>query len=275
MSQVRFNHVFVGLMGLGVISAYAIPPWITERAKGKADALLYPVSKPVRAIAAAMNEKYGSVQLPPGQTRERNRSEISIENEELRQEVAWLTQQLDALKLVEAENKRLGKMLDYFKQVDVIGGDSSPGRESLSLAPATGVNTSVDAPVICLEGLVGRFIEGGRVRLVTDASSTVIGEFGRFEHGKWVTLSIPRASVRGIGNGAMKVDHLTMKDVEGLKVGDWVVVDDKSVGVRIQARPIGVVESIKPLASKPLFAEIRIVPRTDLRKLTRVLVMKK
>lgn len=276
MSQLRFNHVFLGLMGLGVITSYFIPPWITRRAEGKADVLLVPVSKPVRAIASGLSDKYGSKPLPPGQTRERTHSEVFTENEQLRQEVAWLTRQLEELKLVEAEQKRLGSLLNYFKLVDVIGGDATPGRESLALLPATGVVTSVDAPVMCPEGLVGRFVEGGRVRLITDPGSLVIGEFGRFENGKWTPLSVPRASVRGVGNNQMKVDHLTMKEIAPLKVGDFVVVDDPSFRDRIiQARPLGQVESIKPQASKPLFAEIRIQPRTDLKKLTKVLVMKK
>ena len=43
MSQFRFNHAFVMMMVGGTACAFLIPPRITERAKGKADVLLYPV----------------------------------------------------------------------------------------------------------------------------------------------------------------------------------------------------------------------------------------
>src|SRR5258706_257990 len=84
------------------------------------------------------------------------------------------------------QRKRLGPLLDYFKPVTVLAGDATPGRESLVLAPASGVDMSAGAPVVGPDGLlVGRLVEGRRVRLVTDKDFTLVGQFGRWENGNW------------------------------------------------------------------------------------------
>lgn len=275
MPQLRFNHVFFGLMALGLASSYLISPSVTNRAKGKAELLLLPVVKPVSGIGSWFNDKYAQKKLPPGETRSRADSELMLENHELRQQVVFLTQQLEELRLVQAERKRLGKLLDYFVPVGVIGADASPGRESLAILPASGTVMSPDSPVMCAEGLVGKIVEGRRVRLATDKDFAVTGRFGRYENNQWVWLNIPKASARGGGQGVLRVDHLTLKEVESLKPGDWIVIAEPDWPDIVQGRQIGQVESKRPLPSKPVFAEVIVKPRTDLRKLREVLVMKK
>ncbi len=275
MSQIRFNQAFIGLLAAGAISSLVIPPSITGRAQGKADVLLYPVVKPVRAIADSLNSKYADRPLPPGETRQRNDSEIAAENTLLRQQITFLNTQLEDLRLVEAERKRVGKLLDYFKPVGVIGGDAGPGRESLSILPASGIDTSPGTPVMCSDGLVGRIVEGGRVRLITDGGFTMTGQFGRWENGNWNTLAIPNPSVKGAGAGQMRVENLTVEQAQPLKPGDWVVISDADFPRILQGGQIGQVDSIAPMRSKPKFAEIIVKPRTDLRKLREVLVLRK
>ena len=52
MSKSGANQLFFTLVGVGVLTALAIPQSVTDRAKGKEELLLYPVIKPVRVIAA-------------------------------------------------------------------------------------------------------------------------------------------------------------------------------------------------------------------------------
>lgn len=275
MSQVRFNHVFVLLMFAAGACALVIPPHVTDRARGRGDVLFKPVAGPVRAVAAWAHARYGAPDRPPGDARPRDRAEVERENVALRGQVAFLTKQLEALSLVEAERRRLGTLLDYFKPVSVIGGDTTPGRESLSLTPAAGVSTAPGTPVMYADGVVGRLVESRRVRLITDPGSALAGEFGRFEGGQLLTVPMPKASVKGAGNGTMRVDNLTTKDVGELKVGDLVIVTDPEPEYEVlRGQILGEVAEIHPLPSKPLFAEILIRPRTDLRKLREVLVMK-
>jgi cell shape-determining protein MreC len=276
MSSSSFNQVFFVLVMLALLGAIAIPPSVTRRAQGKADVLLVPVVKPVRSIAAYVHAKFARKTPPPGEERFRTDNELAAENGVLRQQVSFLTRQLQELKLVEAERKKFGPLLDYFKPVTVIGGDGSPTRASLSLMPTGGIDTSVGTPVIYADGVVGKLVEGGRVRLVTDRDSTIAAEFARYDNGAIVTLGLPKASVRGTG-GEMRVENLTVKEVEGvLRPGDIVIVSDPADYRKIvQGRPFGQVESVRPLPSKPLFAEIVVKPRMDLRTLPEVLVLRK
>ena len=52
----------------------------------------------------------------------------------------------------------------------------------------------------------------------------------RWENEKYTALKVPKASVRGIGNGTMRVENLTIKEAENaenpIKPGDWVVISD-------------------------------------------------
>ena len=246
MSQIRFNQAFIGLVAGGVLGSFLIPPSITDRAKGKVDLLLVPVVRPVRAIAGMFHSKWGDKSLPPGETVQRTDAQLSAENVDLRQQVVFLNRQLEDLRLVEAERKRLGKLLDYFK------------------------------PVMCPDGLVGRLVEGRRVRLITDKDFIIVGQFGRWENGAWVPVPTPKPSVKGMGRGVMQVVNLTLKDTEKVKPGDWVIISDTTDYPDIlQGRKIGQVESVRALPGKALFAEIIVKPSTDLRQLQEVLVMRK
>jgi hypothetical protein len=248
------------------------------RAQGKVDGLLWPVVKPVRAIAEGFHSKFGRKELPPGETRLRGDSELAVENDKLRQQVAHLNQQLEELKNVEAERRRMGDLLEYCTPVAVMGGDSSSTRESISLAPLSGVSLQADLPVLSPEGLVGKITEGGRVRLITDRNYTIIAQFGRFVDGKWTIIATPKASVVGMGGGQMQVTNLTVAEAKDLRPEDWVIIHDPDAFGRpfssiLQGRKIGQIDSIRPLPSKPLFAEIVVRPKENLRTLKEVMVM--
>jgi cell shape-determining protein MreC len=275
MSQVRFNHLFLGLMGGGVVCAFLIPPWITVRAQGKVDGLLYPVAKPVRSVAEGLHSRFGKKGLPPGETRVRGDSELAEENARLRQQVAFLHAKLDELRYVEAERKRMGELLDFCTPVAVMAGDSSLTRDSIVLAPLSGVSVPAGTPVLYADGLVGKVVDGSRVRLITDRNYTIVGGFGRWKDGNWVKIQTPRPTVVGMGQGRMVVNNLSVDEAKGLEPGDWVIIDDEeSYPGILQGRKIGQVESVKPMASKPLFAEIIVRPKiADLRRLREVMVL--
>src|SRR5688572_15291495 len=214
MSQVRFNHLFLGLMGGGVVCAFLIPPWITVRAQGQVDGLLYPVAKPVRSIADGLHSRFGKKPLSPGETRLRSDPELAEENSALRQEVARLHSQLDTLKYVEAERKRMGPLLDFCTPVGVMAGDTSATRESIVLAPLSGVSVPAGTPVLYAEGLVGKVVDGSRVRLITDRNYTIVGDFGRWKDEKWHRIPTPKPTVVGIGQGQMVVNNLSVEEAK-------------------------------------------------------------
>jgi cell shape-determining protein MreC len=247
-----------------------------DRVRRHADAALIPVSKPARAIAGMFSRRFGAKTLPPGETVRPTDQQLALENADLKQQVSFLSGQIHHLTLVEEERKRLGPLLQYFKPVAVIGGDTTPGRESLSILPASGVEFAKGTPVMSPDGVVGRLTEAGRVRLITDPGFKITAGFGRWKEGVWNKLDIPKGACTGLGNGAMRIDNLTMKEAESLKPGDWVIVDqDTDFPNLIWDRQFAQVESIRPFTAKPLYAEIILKPRNDLRKLREVLVMRK
>ena len=108
------------------------------------------------------------------------------------------------------------------------------------------------------------------------AVSSITAQFGRWNENIWNRLDTDKAACTGIGNNTMRIDNLTMKQVEGLKQGDWVTIgEDSDFPKLVHGQPFAVIETIRPIPSKPLFAEIIVKPRTDLRKLSEVLVMRK
>jgi hypothetical protein len=184
---------------------------------------------------------------------------------------------LEGLERVESERKALGPIFDYFKPVTVLGGDATSGRDSLGFLPTSGIDTSEKTPVMCPEGFVGR-IEGRRIRLVTDREFTVAGQFGHWEEGKWVPHDTVQPSVKGVGNGQMRIGNLSLKEAEKVKPSDAVVINDPDPDYYpaiMHHRVIGQVESIRPQPDKPLFAEIIVKPRIDLRKLKEVWILRK
>jgi hypothetical protein len=278
MSQIRFNQAYVALVTAGVASMFFVPPSVTNRAKGKEEMLLLPVVKPVRAIASMFARRYGEKPLPAGEARPRTDSELSTENAELRQQVAFLTRQVEELQFINAQRKRLGPLRNYVTAVGVIGGDATPGRESLSLMPTSAGDVSQDAPVMTPDGAIAGTIQGNRVRLITDKTSRLSGSFGRWEGGKWTPVATSlKASVAGAGGGRMHIEHLTLSEVTALKPGDWVVlaeIDGPHASMMLN-RLIGQIESIGPLPGKPQFALIVVRPNEDLARLREVMVLKK
>jgi cell shape-determining protein MreC len=276
MSSSRFNTVF-GAMTMGAaLCALVLPPTAMDRVRKHADVVLLPVTKPTRAIAGMFSRRFAAKTLPPGETARPTDEQLALENADLKQQVAFLKHELEDLRLVEAERKRLGPMLEYFKPVAVVGGDATPGRESLGIMPASGVEFTKDTPVMCPDGVVGRLTDARRVRLITDPGFKTTAGFGRWNDGVWTPVTTLKAACTGIGNGAMRIENLTVKEAEGLKPADWVVIgDDTDFPKLMHGRPLGQIETIRPLAAKPLFAEIIVKPRVDLRKLPEVLVMRK
>lgn len=277
MSSSRFNTLFGAMITGAVLCALLIPPSATDRVRKHAELILAPVAKPARSIAAMFNRRWGPKLLPPGETTRPSDQALALENSDLKQQVAFLSLQLQQLTLVEAERKRLGPLIQYFKPVGVIGGDSTPGRDSLSIMPASGVEFAPGSPVMCPEGVVGRLTDARRVRLVTDRDYKITGAFVRWaDGGVWKPIDAPKAACTGIGNNTIRIDNLTMKEAEALKPGDWVTVADLTdYPELLQGRPFAQIKTIRPLPSKPLFAEIIAEPRVDLRKLREVMVMRK
>src|SRR4051812_20187899 len=117
MFNLRFNQVFVGLLGLSVLSAFVIPPRFTNPVRN-IQGLFVPVSGPARSIASRGQDRFA-----PPMRDNRPAGEIYRENEELRQTLLSVTGQLEQLRRINQDREQLGDTRPLCTPVAVIGSD--------------------------------------------------------------------------------------------------------------------------------------------------------
>jgi hypothetical protein len=80
--------------------------------------------------------------------------------------------------------------------------------------------------------------------------------------------------IQGTGRGDMVVGNLPFEDVaKVLRVNDWVALADEAWPAAVQGMHVGRIVSIGRLERQPLFAEIHVLPATDLTRLRDVWVL--
>src|SRR4051794_22114446 len=222
MSWVRFQHVFAALLVLCALSAFVIPERYTTRAQPQLQGLFYPVARPVRSIAAALNGRLSKPE--PGDPRDKDT--LAEENDLLRQELAARSEELDELRRRNAERDKLGPIRDQCTPVKVIGDDTG-NREGLLLQGSTLEGLKQGQAVLFAGGMVGKLdrppgLAGAMARLITDKGMRVGAYFGRFEKNANGELTFQRietspALIEGTGEGAMRcATMLTMEEVTKL-----------------------------------------------------------
>jgi cell shape-determining protein MreC len=291
MSYLRFNHVFFALMMLSVVFAFVIPPEKAGRLAPQIQLLFVPVSRPIGAIAAVISNRFAS-----SESEDRRKTEdIRRENLQLRGDVASLQTQLDEMYRRNAELDKLGSVKDLCRLIKVIGSDSGT-RDSLEIEGSTLQGISNDMYVLIPGSLVGQIqragVGGAQVRLITDPGFRRTIRFVRFTsiNGKtqFERLGMPAVLAEGLGNGLMVVRGLTWAAIgcddkgkpngagETLHVGtDFAELYDNDSPRRLQGQMLGRVVSIGPRNDARGYAEIRLAPNANLKKLREVMVMTK
>ena len=280
MSFLRFKHAYVGLLGLAGLSAFAIPAPYTRKAVPDVQALFSPISWPVRSVAEKLSSKFDS------QVAEENRTKGALldENEELRQQVAKLSHDLDELRKISAGFEGLGDLKERCRSYPVVFNDSGT---SDSLAISTSSLSGVRAGMYALlpsgiAGIVERAgVGGAQIRLVTDRNFPgVRGYFtkpARDVHNEPVFLRLKTdpVLVKGVGNGQMVI-AMQRRDVleqAGVGPGAWVSVEDSEWHPDLQGFRIGTVTEVRPRRDSSLHADVIVKPATDLRRVRRVMVL--
>ena len=205
MSQLRFQHVFVALMALSGLSAFALPVKVSGRSSPQISMLFAPIARPAAAIASFLFHRMGG----DLQEDSRDLETIRRENQELKAAVAALTQQNNTLAQRGAELDKLGPVRDLCVLVSVVGADAGM-RESLSLRSSTLEGIKDGLFVLYPGGVVGQIeragVVGAQVRLLTDPGFRVRGSFGKFHRRadnqiEFSKLNAPTALVEGAGAG--------------------------------------------------------------------------
>jgi len=281
MSQLRFQHVFVGLMAISALSAFALPARLTGRSHPQISMLFAPVAIPSAKIAGFFFRRLGGEQVQDSRDLETIRSE----NRQLKSDAISLQEQLNELMQRNAEREKLGLVRNLCTPVAVVGADSGT-RESLSLRSSTLEGITEGLFVLYPGGVVGQVeqagVAGAQVRLVTDPGSRLRGSFGKFQRRadnqiEFRKLNAPTALVEGAGDGAMIVRGLPMEDVRSAQIApnDWVILNEPDWPLNLQGQPLGKVVKISPRPDAPLYAQIRIEPQENLSRLREVMVVTK
>jgi cell shape-determining protein MreC len=285
MSHLRFNHVFVGLMLLAGVIAFAVPPRYTDLPRRRVDIVFAPVAAPLRQLAIAISGQIRSrADGAPGFDAGSGPAETRAEIDRLRTTIASLTVQNAELRQLNASRELAGEVSRYARPFKVIGGDGG-GRQALTLAASTGDRVAVNQPVLHRDGLVGKVASvssgGAQVRLVTDRGFCVAGAFGRFQRTadgravEFIRLATPPPLLEGRGDGTMGIINLTLEQLReaGVKEGDWVVLRDADWPVLVNGFLLGYVDRIQQRPRAPLFAEVIVRPRGQLLQLREVMVV--
>lgn len=285
MSYLKFNHVFVGLMFLALLSAFVLPPQLGDRLKSPLMGVFAPVSYPVGKLGRTIRNR-----ISPPVTRDivspanpRDIETLRLENQQLHNQVLSLKSNLDLLIEREDARARLGDLRDRCTPMSVIATDTAQ-RDSLILGGTSFSGLRDGMPVIYPGGIVGRLsavgVGGARVTLITDPSSRFIGTFTRAVHEPNGTISYPSLGIEprlieGRGQGMMtaRITEAERAKAE-LRKDDWVILADNDWPRELRNFLIGFVAAIEPTRD-PGFLLITIRPDQDLKKLQEVMVMNK
>jgi cell shape-determining protein MreC len=280
IGPMRFQHVFLALMGLSVLSAFVLPQGAGAHFHPQVSMLFAPVARPAGAIAELFFHKMGGDRSDDP----RDLETIRRENEELKVTVKTLTAQLLQLAQRDAEREALGDIGKLCTPVAVVGEDAGE-RESLTLRSSTLEGIDKDMFVIYRGGIAGRIasagVAGAQVMLESDVGFRVRGQFGKFvrRNGQvqFIKLDAPVALVEGAGKNEMVVRVLTLADAHsaGIVPGVSVIVAEPDWPRALQGQPLGNVMSVIPRPDAPLYAEIHIEPQEYLKRLRTVMVLTK
>lgn len=289
MSYLRFQHVFVGLMGVSALGAFVIPADYSRKVEPSIQLLFAPVSRPAGSLAAMISNRVA----PPVSDDRRSVQDVRLENQRLRTELTRVQGQLDEMRRIEQELQKLGDARNHCQLFKVIGGDGGM-RESIALAASTFDGVRDDQYVLYALGLVGQVqragAAGSQVRLITDPSFRVRTAFRHLDSsGKMIEVAVPVCLAQGAGDGSMIVRNLSYlqlgltadfkapegKEGAALRVGDIAAVNDRDCPIGIQNEPLGTVVAIRRRLDQPMFADVVIKPNQPLKRLREVGVMTK
>lgn len=285
MPRITFNKIYLALIIVAVISAVIVPKRVTDRSRAQAQRFFAPVSYPVRVVAGGIYRRFNpaplDVERPTGAPR--TYQQIVDENQDLRLQIARMTEQLRRLQELNADREALGTLRELCRPMTVVGSDTSM-RKALNLqGDAQGLK--VGMAVLYRDGLAGKIDRlpwsgGAQALLVTDRGFRILAKFGRLE-GKgeamrFRILSEKKVLLEGNGSTGLVSRNVTEQDVReiGVDAGDWALIADEEYGPEAQGYRIGRVESVRP-GKVAKFMEISVATQRDPAKLQEVMVLSK
>ncbi|HEY1923212.1 MAG TPA: rod shape-determining protein MreC [Tepidisphaeraceae bacterium] len=264
--SLRFSQTFFALLALSFFSAFVLPERLTDLGRTQFEALLIPISRPTYKIATEIHAHF--VHEAPEDTRPSET--IEQENLVLRQQVQLMSAEIDRLAQRANERARLGGFEQFCSRYEVAGTDAD-NHDGITItgsglsAVQLGQPVLSSGTVVNLIGVVDRVGSlAAHVTMVTDTGFTVTGHFFSVSAGGASENTNLIAIVRGQGYGNRVINTLPFETAKkSVHVGDWVVLADDR-WPQLHGIRLGRVNSIDPLPSQSLFAEIKLEHEPDI-----------
>lgn len=201
-----------------------------------------------------------------------SRATLQQENDRLRNESLILTQKVQQMVSLLAENNRLRELLNASEQLDdsvlvaeLIGVDPDPYTHHIIINKGQSSGVFVGQPILDSQGLMGQVIEvlpyTSRVLLIADSNHAI-------------PVQVNRNGVRAIAVGSGKLDQLQLiyvPDTADIKLGDQLV--SSGLGSRYpKGYPVGEIVSIEHDPGEP-FAFVIAKPAAHLDRSRHVLLV--
>ena len=282
MSRLSFNLVFMCLMGLAALAAFALPLRVSEGVRATTATLLIPIARPVRGLGDWASARTRTDPLDPeSPTEPRSVKTLAEENATLRMLNENLAAQLDELIRLNTDRAQLGDIRRLCDPAEVIGQDGGT-RESITIS-TRGLPPGIgQAAVLCPRGLVGQVAQtpgvgSARVRLLTDRGMKVVCRFERIEsRGSAVARARVNPGmnwvIEGAGPGLLRVNGIKEPAAGAIHPGDVALLDDPRWPQVLQGMRVARVATAEPSAD-PGFVNVTLEPMADLMNLREVAVL--
>lgn len=286
MSYLRFNHVFFGLLALAFVSAMFLPASVSRSAQANIQLIFAPISSPIRGMASWTHSRFVTTKVRDDGSPGESRADVQlvIENNQLRQQLALLSTELQKLQAVDAHWDRLSWLRGLCTPVTVVGGDSGQGGLlHLQISSLEGIKPGMAA--IVPDGLVGRIDRAGpggaSIQLLTARGTRLGIKIGRIvsRNGK----SVEFQSHEGLnsiaasqGDGTLLTELMKWEDLDqGVQVNDWVVLEDAEWPGQLLGYRVGRVIERTRDRHAPAWGRVRFEPVINLMQLREVMVLNK
>lgn len=281
MGNLRFNHVFLGLLSLAFLSAMLIPSAVSKQAQVNVQVLFAPVASPVRSFCGWVHSRVSPKQLYDDASPDRPRASVEVyaENTALRQQLAMMTTELEKLQALESERNKLNWLRDLCEPYRVFGGDAGQGA-SLQLAATSFEGLKEGMPAIVPDGLVGKLdrvgLAGASVRLISSKGARISVKIGRVEtrdgQPRFVSLT-STCIAEGQGGNTLLIPLVRTEELAKVRENDMVVLDDPEWSPNLHAFRVGKVVDKWDTRNSPQFGQVKVESLINLTQLREVMVM--
>ncbi|MEI7765897.1 MAG: rod shape-determining protein MreC [Phycisphaerae bacterium] len=243
--------------------------------------LLTPLCQPLRWVQTTMESGFNDINT--SKVDSRRLETLEQENIALKNQNMLLQDRLNQFERFVGEFQQFRAAFptvsaDQVMPATIIGMLGSNGSEIAAIDRGSVDHIQLKQVVLSQLAPIGRVVSVGtrtsHVRLLTDPDSSmkITASVIRREADKIVVIA-EVCMVHGVGNGMLGSDTLSASLRVPPQAGDWITLQDNEWPKAIQGAVVGQVESVARREDQQLRYELRIKPRIEVNRTTRVMLL--